>query len=139
VREGAAPPPLPPHVVAALGPSVVARLFGIADSPGDGWITVDLPDDGVMRDAHAYVNGSFIGSRRSGYVGFALDVTEFLRYGDEGGMSSSSASTRARRRVGGPTAVASTGTFASSRRTRYTSLATESSSTRCNSTNRPHS
>jgi beta-galactosidase len=45
---------------------------------------VRLDFDGVMRDAHVWVNGSFVGSHYSGYTGFSLDVTEFLRYGDEG-------------------------------------------------------
>ncbi len=57
----------------------------VFDVPGD-WDgqRIALEFDGVMRDAHVWLNGSFIGSHYSGYTGFALDITEFLRYGDEG-------------------------------------------------------
>jgi beta-galactosidase len=93
-------PPVPPEPTeeTASAPAIVDPrvrsgylLTGVAwyrkvfDVPAawDGQrVRVDF--DGVMRDAHVWVNGSFVGSHSSGYTGFSLDVTEFLRYGDEG-------------------------------------------------------
>ncbi len=91
--------PLPPAQPPTAGPSAVAdpQVRGgylptgtawyrkVFDAPAD-WdgrrVRIDF--DGVMRDAHVWVNGSFLGSHYSGYTGFSIDATEFLRYGDEG-------------------------------------------------------
>ena len=74
-----------PQVRLGYLPTGVAWYRKIFEVPAD-WdgqrVRIDF--DGVMRDAHVWVNGSFIGSHYSGYTGFSLDVTEFLRYGDEG-------------------------------------------------------
>lgn len=40
--------------------------------------------DGVMRDATVWCNGFLVGDHLSGYTGFRYDLTELLRYGDEG-------------------------------------------------------
>jgi beta-galactosidase len=74
-----------PDVRGGFLPTGVAWYRKVFEVPAawDGQ-RVRLDFDGVMRDAHVWVNGSFIGSHYSGYTGFSLDVTEFLRYGDEG-------------------------------------------------------
>jgi beta-galactosidase len=74
-----------PQVRGGYLPTGIAWYRKIFEVPAewDGQ-RVRLDFDGVMRDAHIWVNGSFIGSHYSGYTGFTLDVTEFLRYGDEG-------------------------------------------------------
>lgn len=45
-------------------------------------ITIEF--DGVMRNSTVYVNGHYLGNHFSGYTPFAYDLTEVLRYGDEG-------------------------------------------------------
>ena len=40
--------------------------------------------EGVMRDCTVWVNGCYIGSHLSGYTGFALDISDYLFYGEEG-------------------------------------------------------
>lgn len=74
-----------PAVRAGYLPMGVAWYRKVFEVPAE-WDgrRIRLDFDGVMRDAHVWVNGSFIGSHYSGYTGFSLDVTEFLRYGDEG-------------------------------------------------------
>ncbi len=66
-------------------PTGVAWYRKVFDVPAawDGQ-RVSIEFDGAMREARVYVNGSFVGAHYSGYVGFALDVSEYLRYGDEG-------------------------------------------------------
>jgi beta-galactosidase len=91
--------PLPPTTTLTEGASAVVdpQVRGGYLPTGTAWYRkvfevpslwdgkrVRLDFDGVMRDAHVWVNGSFIGSHYSGYTGFSLDVTEFLRYGEEG-------------------------------------------------------
>ncbi len=41
--------------------------------------------DGIMRNSTVWVNGHLIGTHASGYTSFHYDVTDVLRYGDEGG------------------------------------------------------
>ena len=74
-----------PALSAGFLPTGVAWYRKVFDVPA-GWDgqRVSIEFDGVMRDARVYVNGSFVGAHYSGYVGFALDMTEYLRYGDEG-------------------------------------------------------
>ena len=36
--------------------------------------------DGVFRDAKVWVNGFYLGTNESGYVGFSYDLTDFLNY-----------------------------------------------------------
>ncbi|MFC0276554.1 sugar-binding domain-containing protein [Enterococcus devriesei] len=40
--------------------------------------------EGVMRSADIWLNGAYVGSNNSGYVSFSFDVTEMVRYGNEG-------------------------------------------------------
>lgn len=39
--------------------------------------------EGVNQEADVYVNGAYAGSHRGGYTAFAIDVTEFVTFGDE--------------------------------------------------------
>ncbi|MCL2152160.1 MAG: DUF4982 domain-containing protein [Oscillospiraceae bacterium] len=45
-------------------------------------ITIDF--DGVYQNPNVYVNGEFVGNYPSGYSGFAFDITDYLKYGNEG-------------------------------------------------------
>ncbi|WP_338044955.1 sugar-binding domain-containing protein [Paenibacillus lignilyticus] len=40
--------------------------------------------DGVMRHSSVWVNGHFVGTHPSGSVPFFYDITDIVRYGDEG-------------------------------------------------------
>lgn len=40
--------------------------------------------EGIMRDSTVWVNGCYVGGHLSGYTGFALDISEYVFYGDEG-------------------------------------------------------
>ncbi len=37
--------------------------------------------DGVFRDAEFWINGFYLGNNKSGYIGAAYDITDFLRFG----------------------------------------------------------
>ena len=37
--------------------------------------------DGVFRDAEFWINGFYLGNNKSGYIGVAYDITDFLRFG----------------------------------------------------------
>lgn len=39
--------------------------------------------DGVFRDANVWLNGIYLGNNKSGYVGFAYDITDFINYDKE--------------------------------------------------------
>ena len=39
--------------------------------------------DGIYRDAMIWINGFFVGNNKSGYVGAAYDVTDFVNFGKE--------------------------------------------------------
>jgi len=39
--------------------------------------------DGIYRDAHIWVNGFFVGNNKSGYVGAAYDVTDYINFDKE--------------------------------------------------------
>lgn len=43
----------------------------------------EIQFDGVFRDAECWVNGFYLGNNKSGYVGVAYDITDFLNYGGE--------------------------------------------------------
>lgn len=42
-----------------------------------------LEFDGIMAESHVYLNGRLICTRFGGYVGFSVDVTPFVRFGEE--------------------------------------------------------
>ena len=43
---------------------------------------VVLDFEGVMMDSMIYLNGCEIGQRHGGYIGFSLDITDFVRWGE---------------------------------------------------------
>ena len=45
---------------------------------------VELEFDGVSRNATVWLNGHLIGNHFSGYTSFSYDISDYLRYGDEG-------------------------------------------------------
>lgn len=45
---------------------------------------VELEFDGVSRNATVWVNGHLVGNHFSGYTSFSYDISDYLRYGDEG-------------------------------------------------------
>ncbi len=36
--------------------------------------------DGVFRDANVWINGIYLGNNKSGYIGFAYDITDFIHF-----------------------------------------------------------
>ena len=45
---------------------------------------VSIEFDGVSRNATVWVNGHIIGNHFSGYSSFSYDISEYLKYGEEG-------------------------------------------------------
>ncbi|RKP54434.1 glycoside hydrolase family 2 protein [Cohnella endophytica] len=45
---------------------------------------IGIEFEGVMRNSTVWVNGHLMGTHQSGYIGFFYDLTDLLRYGDEG-------------------------------------------------------
>lgn len=39
--------------------------------------------DGIFRDANVWINGIYLGNNKSGYIGFAYDITDFINYNKE--------------------------------------------------------
>ncbi len=39
--------------------------------------------DGVFRDANIWLNGIYLGNNKSGYIGFAYDITDYINYEKE--------------------------------------------------------
>ena len=33
--------------------------------------------DGIFRDANVWINGIYLGNNKSGYIGFAYDITDY--------------------------------------------------------------
>ncbi|KGE20905.1 beta-galactosidase GalA [Paenibacillus wynnii] len=52
-----------------------------AEAAGRKW---SVTFDGVSGTSTVWVNGHLIGENRGGYIGFAYDLSDVLRYGDEG-------------------------------------------------------
>lgn len=42
--------------------------------------------DGIFRDANVWINGIYLGNNKSGYMGFAYDITDFIHYDRENVM-----------------------------------------------------
>lgn len=53
-------------------------------SENDKGKKIQIEFDGVMRNSTVWVNGHLMGTHFSGYTGFYYDITDVLRYGDEG-------------------------------------------------------
>ncbi|MGN1097296.1 MAG: sugar-binding domain-containing protein, partial [Clostridia bacterium] len=45
---------------------------------------IEIEFDGVSRNSTLWLNGHLIGNHFSGYTSFSYDITDYLRYGDEG-------------------------------------------------------
>lgn len=43
----------------------------------------EIQFDGVFRDAEFWINGFYLGNNKSGYIGVAYDITDFLRFDGE--------------------------------------------------------
>src|SRR5262249_33048017 len=54
------------------------KTFILPDNLKDRYFTIEF--DGAMSDAHVWLNGRELGSRPYGYIGFAFDLTPFLRF-----------------------------------------------------------
>ncbi len=39
--------------------------------------------DGIFRDANVWLNGIYLGNNKSGYIGFAYDITDFINFDKE--------------------------------------------------------
>lgn len=52
-----------------------------AEAVGSKWL---IRFDGVSGTSTVWVNGHLIGSHHGGYIGFSYDLSDVLRYGDEG-------------------------------------------------------
>lgn len=44
---------------------------------------ITIAFDGVMYNAHVYINGKFLGNRPFGYIGFEYDISDYVNYGDK--------------------------------------------------------
>jgi beta-galactosidase len=51
-----------------------------AVSRADSGQRFQIQFDGIYRDANVWVNGFYLGNNKSGYVGTAYDITDFLNY-----------------------------------------------------------
>ncbi|MDQ6762138.1 MAG: beta galactosidase jelly roll domain-containing protein, partial [Bacteroidota bacterium] len=83
----------PNHDVMAHGYKPVGGLF---PETGIGWyrkhFSIDRKDsgqhfqiqfDGIFRDANVWINNIYLGNNKSGYIGFAYDITDFINYDKE--------------------------------------------------------
>lgn len=52
-------------------------------SPADSGRRFEIQFDGIFRDAQVWINGFYLGNHKSGYLGVAYDVTDFLQYRKE--------------------------------------------------------
>ena len=55
-------------------------------SPSDKQKTISLTFDGAMYDAHVYLNGTFLGHRPFGYIGFQFDLSPYLDFSEKGNV-----------------------------------------------------
>ncbi len=49
----------------------------------DSGKNISIEFDGVMNNAEVYLNGKKIGARPFGYIGFELDLTPYIKFGEE--------------------------------------------------------
>jgi beta-galactosidase len=55
------------------------KHFTIATS--DSGQRFQIQFDGIFRNAQFWINGFYLGNNKSGYIGAAFDITDFIRYG----------------------------------------------------------
>ena len=72
----------PYHGFLPVGIGCYRKVFELPASDLGKKIYVQF--DGVMRNSTVWVNGHLIGTHPSGYTSFFYDLTDVLRYGDEG-------------------------------------------------------
>ena len=49
----------------------------------DSGLRFQIQFDGIFRDANIWINGIYVGNNKSGYVGAAYDITDYLNYDKE--------------------------------------------------------
>lgn len=64
------------------GVAYYRKTFTAPAAWADGRVGVDF--DGVMRASTVWINGHLLGENGSGYTSFGFDISDLLRYGDEG-------------------------------------------------------
>jgi len=71
---------LNPHTGALpiFGTGWYRKAFILPDNLKGRYFTIEF--DGAMSNAHVWLNGHELGSRPYGYIGFAFDLTPFLRF-----------------------------------------------------------
>lgn len=52
-------------------------------APADSGSRFQIQFDGIFRDANIWVNGFYLGNNKSGYLGVAYDITDFINFKDE--------------------------------------------------------
>ena len=61
------------------------KNFSIPESDFGKRIIIDF--DGVFRNSIVWVNGFYLGTEHSGYIGFSYDITDYLNYGGDNVIS----------------------------------------------------
>ncbi|MDC0584261.1 DUF4982 domain-containing protein [Bacteroidales bacterium] len=87
-----------PHDWAIEGPfsSEYNARYGGLPIHGTGWYRkhfsidkknegkkISIEFDGAMKNAHVWLNGEFVGERPYGYIGFELDLTPYVKFGED--------------------------------------------------------
>jgi beta-galactosidase len=74
---------LNPHTGALpiFGTGWYRKAFVLPDNLKDRYWTIEF--DGAMSNAHVWLNGHELGSRPYGYIGFAFDLTPYLKFGGQ--------------------------------------------------------
>jgi beta-galactosidase len=74
---------LNPHTGALpiFGTGWYRKTFVLPDNLKDRYWTIEF--DGAMSNAHVWLNGHELGSRPYGYIGFAFDLTPYLKFGGQ--------------------------------------------------------
>jgi beta-galactosidase len=81
--DGPFDPKLNPHTGALpiFGTGWYRKAFVLPDNLKDRYWTIEF--DGAMSNAHVWLNGHELGSRPYGYIGFAFDLTPYLKFGGQ--------------------------------------------------------
>jgi beta-galactosidase len=81
--EGPFDPTLNPETGAlrAFGTGWYRKTFKLPAEMRGKHVSVEF--DGAMSNSQVWINGHLLGGRPYGYIGFALDLTSYLKFGDE--------------------------------------------------------